>query len=124
MLEGLISMMLLLVIVVTNHTGQLRLRLGENAIAILPRKFFGCPCFAVDELVRLHFDFFDKVRYRNYGLESNKKMSVIGHGVDRKHFATAVFHEAGDISVELFLMLFWNQVFSTLHNKYKVQVDL
>ena len=101
-LECSSPMMLFLVSNVANDRVQLRMTVGERAIAFLPTEPSANPLFLVDEVRRVCFDISNEIRQSHNRLQSDQYVNVIGHSVDGDQLLFAVSHDPGDVLVQLF----------------------
>src|SRR5690606_9266711 len=84
LLKGLLLVTGHLILDVSDHIPNMRLRIRECTIPCLPGKAPPRPSISVYELITLDFDFLHKVRDCHDGLEAHKQMCVIRHTMDRK----------------------------------------
>src|SRR5205809_7944293 len=96
----------------------------EYAISFLPAKPALDPALAVDKFIALHFDFLYKIRNENSRLESDKKMCMIGHAMDGKHFGFSILHKTSHIFLQFFFVVFWHKALPAFHSKNKLQINL
>src|SRR6185503_4589187 len=75
-------MFYLLILYVFDHFINMRMRVGEHAVPLLPSEFTLHPSFAVDEFICLDFYLLNKIRDQDIGFKSHKQMCMVWHGMN------------------------------------------
>ena len=115
---------LFLILDVTDHRRQLRMRIREPAKAFLPVETSGNPPIAIDEIRRSSLDVTNEIRKRDIWLLADQNMSVVRHAMDGQQLLPLSRHDAGHVFLKFFLPFTANQVLPSFDREDNLNVDL
>jgi len=78
---------------------------GKCAVAFLPTESAGDPLLLVNKVGGIRLNLAHQIGQRHSGPEPNKNMCVVGDAMNRQELLALIRYDAGNIFVQLFLVL-------------------
>lgn len=117
-------MMTFLVMDVIDDALELRMTIGEGSKSFLPAKPAHNPAAPIDEIRRAVFHVANDIRQSNRRPETKEQMGVVRHTMNGQELLVPLADNAGNIFVELFLVLFLDHIRTALHSEDNLDVNL